>query len=148
MYSCVFEPPPRQLPPPPLPLTHIHRFALGDLSADDMTWIVTYKERLNLPAETEWFFMYALSLHWALTQFTPAAMDVVAVNTSERLFSLFATLSGLIMFSFFIGSINQFHGRSRKMFCRCAHANRKADTTIPGLRGAPEFSPDQTAYNS
>ena len=31
------------------------------------------------------------------TRFTPAAMDVVAVNTPERLFSLFATLSGLIM---------------------------------------------------
>ena len=27
---------------------------MGDLSADKMTWIATYREKLNLPEETGW----------------------------------------------------------------------------------------------
>lgn len=117
-------------------------YALGDLSADKMTWIATYREKLNLPEETGWSFFYALSLHWALTQFTPAAMDVVAVNTPERLFSLFATLSGLIVFSFFIGSINQSLARFSTLTAQEVRTSQMVRRYVTEKRVSVELSAD------
>ncbi|CAE7942429.1 unc-103 [Symbiodinium sp. KB8] len=117
-------------------------YALGDLSSDEMTWIATYREKLNLPEETGWSFFYALSLHWALTQFTPAAMDVVAVNTPERLFSLFATLSGLIMFSFFIGSINQSLARFSTLTAQEVKTSQMVRRYVTEKRVSVELSAD------
>ncbi|CAK9067603.1 unnamed protein product, partial [Durusdinium trenchii] len=79
------------------------QFGLGQAS-----WITVHeatREELGLPSDL--LYMYSTSLHWALTQFTPAAMEVSASNGVERLFTVGVVLTGLIVFSFFVGSINQ-----------------------------------------
>mmetsp|Transcript_4517 Transcript_4517/g.10546 ORF Transcript_4517/g.10546 Transcript_4517/m.10546 type:complete len:767 (-) Transcript_4517:90-2390(-) len=91
-------------------------YAIGNMALAN-TWVHMHEAwRVDvMTAGTDWPYMYVTSMHWALTQFTPAAMDVVAVNMFERLFSFFVTLGGLIVFSFFIGSINQSLARLRNL---------------------------------
>merc|ERR1712232_269245 len=50
-------------------------------------------------------YRYMTSLHWSLTQFTPASMEIRPYNLAERSFSIFALLFALITFSSFLGSI-------------------------------------------
>merc|ERR1719419_1059299 len=45
------------------------------------------------------------SLHWSLTQFTPAGMEVHAVNLQERTYSVFVLLFAMVTFSSFVSSI-------------------------------------------
>lgn len=79
------------------------------------TWVTAHSElrEATLGEDCPWQYMYITAVHWSLTQFTPAAMDVVAVTCLERLFSVVVTLLGLIVFSFFIGTINQALGKLR-----------------------------------
>lgn len=51
-------------------------------------------------------YLYASALHWALTQFTPAPMEIAPTNVWERLFAIGVVLSALVVFSSFIGSIS------------------------------------------
>jgi hypothetical protein len=48
---------------------------------------------------------YTVALHWSLTQFTPASMDVHPVSVLERTFAIVVVTSGLVYFSSFISSI-------------------------------------------
>merc|ERR1712227_273780 len=48
---------------------------------------------------------YAVALHWSLTQFTPASMDVQPVSLEERMFTILVVTFGLVYFSSFISSI-------------------------------------------
>ncbi|CAJ1342687.1 unnamed protein product [Effrenium voratum] len=48
---------------------------------------------------------YVASLHWSLTQFTPATNNVAPANAEERLFAIFVILLAMGAFSSFIGSI-------------------------------------------
>jgi len=48
---------------------------------------------------------YTVSLHWTLTQFTPAAMEVYPQNLRERVFSIVVLIFAMITFSSFISSI-------------------------------------------
>jgi len=50
-------------------------------------------------------YMYLTSLHWSLTQFTPASMEVVPRNEMERLYAIFVLFSALVTFSTFVSSI-------------------------------------------
>jgi len=50
-------------------------------------------------------YRYVTALHWSLTQFTPASMEVVPRNSAERLFAIVVLFSALITFSTFISSI-------------------------------------------
>jgi len=50
-------------------------------------------------------YKYFTSLHWSLTQFTPASMEVTPKNLSERVFAVFVLLFALIVFSSFVSSI-------------------------------------------
>mmetsp|Transcript_30983 Transcript_30983/g.95270 ORF Transcript_30983/g.95270 Transcript_30983/m.95270 type:complete len:734 (-) Transcript_30983:114-2315(-) len=54
---------------------------------------------------TELAYMYTTSLHWSLTQFTPASMDVSARNTWERIFSIIVLFFALVTFSSIVASI-------------------------------------------
>ncbi|CAK9074101.1 unnamed protein product [Durusdinium trenchii] len=83
-------------------------YALGTLAMEN-TWIKAIQASSG--SDTDIMYMYVTSLHWSLTQFTPASIDVAAVNVPERIFSVVVTLAGLIVFSLFIGSINQALGR-------------------------------------
>jgi len=50
-------------------------------------------------------YAYSTSLHWSLTQFTPASMEVVAQNTMERIFTIVVIIMALVAFSSFVSSI-------------------------------------------
>ncbi|CAJ1386691.1 unnamed protein product [Effrenium voratum] len=82
-------------------------YALGGLSVEK-TWIT---EHMQPEKQDDVVFLYTTSLHWSLTQFTPSSIDVVATNVPERVFSILVTVAGLIVFSFFIGTINQSLGK-------------------------------------
>merc|ERR1719499_204026 len=50
-------------------------------------------------------YQYATSLHWTLTQFTPASMDVVARNVLERFYSIIVLLFAMVAFSSIVGTV-------------------------------------------
>mmetsp|Transcript_2621 Transcript_2621/g.8080 ORF Transcript_2621/g.8080 Transcript_2621/m.8080 type:complete len:708 (+) Transcript_2621:68-2191(+) len=50
-------------------------------------------------------YAYFTSLHWSLTQFTPASMEIRPFNTGERVYSIACLMFALITFSSFLGSI-------------------------------------------
>lgn len=50
-------------------------------------------------------YRYATSLHWSLTQFTPASMEVLPRNLMERVFAIVVLILGFVMFSSLISSI-------------------------------------------
>jgi len=57
---------------------------------------------------TNFFFFFSVNrllLHWTLTQFTPASMEVVPENTYERIFNILTIFSAIIVFSSFLSSI-------------------------------------------
>eukprot|EP00928_Gymnodinium_smaydae_P015506 TRINITY_DN15734_c0_g1_i1.p1 TRINITY_DN15734_c0_g1~~TRINITY_DN15734_c0_g1_i1.p1 ORF type:complete len:678 (+),score=100.81 TRINITY_DN15734_c0_g1_i1:86-2035(+) len=67
---------------------------------DMENWIETANvEARTLP------YRYTTALHWSLTQFTPASMDVSARNVIERLFSIIVLFFAMVTFSSIIGSI-------------------------------------------
>jgi len=49
---------------------------------------------------------YLISLHWSLTQFTPASMSVSATNEVERAFSIVVLFVAMVCFSSIVGSIS------------------------------------------
>uniref|UniRef100_A0A7S4VSB0 Cyclic nucleotide-binding domain-containing protein n=1 Tax=Alexandrium monilatum TaxID=311494 RepID=A0A7S4VSB0_9DINO len=51
-------------------------------------------------------YSYLTSLHWALTQFTPASMEVVPTNVWERGYTILVMMMGLGAFSSFLASIS------------------------------------------
>jgi len=50
-------------------------------------------------------YKYTTSLHWSLTQFTPASMDVSARNVPERVFSIVVLFFAMVVFSSVVASI-------------------------------------------
>lgn len=72
-------------------------------------------------------FRYVTSLHWSLTQFTPACTEVQAYNVGERIFSTIVLLFGLIIFSSFISSITT-------AMTRLKHLSSNADKQLSVLR--------------
>lgn len=60
-------------------------------------------------------YRYSTSLHWSLTQFTPASMDVHPQNVWERYFAIMVLIAGLVLFSSFISSITGSMSQLRNM---------------------------------
>jgi hypothetical protein len=54
---------------------------------------------------TDLAFKYFTSLHWSITQFTPASMDIYATNLVERIFSVCVLFWALLTLSSIIGNI-------------------------------------------
>jgi len=50
-------------------------------------------------------YRYLTCLHWSLTQFTPAGMEVHPYNLGERMYSIFVLLSAVVSFSSFLSTI-------------------------------------------
>jgi len=50
-------------------------------------------------------YRYTSALHWSLTQFTPASMEIVPRNTVERLYTIAVLLGAMVVFSTFVSSI-------------------------------------------
>lgn len=82
---------------------------LGTLTVCDGTWL----ENVD-PAYGE-AYQYATALHWSLTQFTPASMDVTATNILERTYSILVLLFGLVTFTSFVSSITSSMTHLRKI---------------------------------
>mmetsp|Transcript_51504 Transcript_51504/g.159789 ORF Transcript_51504/g.159789 Transcript_51504/m.159789 type:complete len:923 (-) Transcript_51504:195-2963(-) len=52
-------------------------------------------------------YAYTTSLHWSLTQFTPASMEVFPENEIERFFNIVVIIFALVIFSSFVSGITQ-----------------------------------------
>jgi hypothetical protein len=82
-------------------------YGLGSSVSGFPTWVKVCEREYLLnsdePPRLPWF--YATSLHWTLTQFTPASMEVVPENTYERFFAVCTILCAIIFFSSFLSSI-------------------------------------------
>lgn len=66
-------------------------------------------------AESSLGYRYFTSLHWSLTQFTPASMSVQPHNIYERMFAICCLVFGLVLFSSFISSITASMTQLRNM---------------------------------
>lgn len=71
-------------------------YLLGDVGRG---WVREYCQNCSVE------MLYFTSLHWSLTQFTPATMAVQPQNFHERLFAVSVLLFALITFSSFVSSI-------------------------------------------
>jgi len=60
-------------------------------------------------------YRYFTSLHWSLTQFTPASMEVVPTNAGERAYNVCVVILAMVIFSTFISSITEAMTRLRKL---------------------------------
>lgn len=56
--------------------------------------------------ETDLLWRYTTSLHWSITQFTPASMDISATNSLERFFSIAILFFSLVTISSVIGNVS------------------------------------------
>jgi hypothetical protein len=73
---------------------------LADTSDERRTW----KDRFLSPSDSQ-PYEYLTSMHWAITQFTPASMEVHPTNVHERLFTCVVILVAMVFFSSFVSSI-------------------------------------------
>eukprot|EP00811_Abedinium_folium_P033933 NODE_685_length_2835_cov_9.743353.p1 GENE.NODE_685_length_2835_cov_9.743353~~NODE_685_length_2835_cov_9.743353.p1 ORF type:complete len:601 (+),score=122.77 NODE_685_length_2835_cov_9.743353:317-2119(+) len=51
-------------------------------------------------------YQYFSAFHWSLTQMTPGSMQVMPVNTLERIFNVVCLMSGLIIFSSLVSMLS------------------------------------------
>lgn len=77
-------------------------YLIGKVSLDDK--IVNWISEGGYEEETA-TYKYFTSLHWALTQFTPASMDVSAKNVYERMFSIAVLFFAMVAFSSIVGGV-------------------------------------------
>merc|ERR1719469_279254 len=65
--------------------------------------------------EEHQFFLYryATAMHWSLTQFTPASMEVTPKNVYERTYVIVVIIFALVMFSSFVSAITAAMSRLR-----------------------------------
>eukprot|EP00930_Biecheleria_cincta_P026051 TRINITY_DN18429_c0_g1_i1.p1 TRINITY_DN18429_c0_g1~~TRINITY_DN18429_c0_g1_i1.p1 ORF type:complete len:1323 (-),score=214.52 TRINITY_DN18429_c0_g1_i1:779-4429(-) len=68
----------------------------------DERWVYTHIVKLD---RTDLGYRYITALHWSLTQFTPASMEVTPENTFERLFAVFVITFAMVIFSSFVSTI-------------------------------------------
>lgn len=64
------------------------------------TWVAQNGLQNASPA-----YLYATSMHWSLTQFTPASMRITPANLRERVFNLVVIVMGMVLFSSFVSRI-------------------------------------------
>lgn len=55
--------------------------------------------------DAAWYYQYATAMHWSITQFTPASMQIVPHNIVERVFTICVVVFALVGFSYVVGSI-------------------------------------------
>ncbi|CAE8657697.1 unnamed protein product [Polarella glacialis] len=72
---------------------------INDLERED-TWV-----KANDMKGKGTVYAYTTALHWSITQFTPASMEVVPMNELERSFTIAVIVSAMVIFSSFISTI-------------------------------------------
>jgi len=75
-------------------------YFLGKSAEGSSSWVDFYEVR-----QRDFGARYVVSLHWSLTQFTPASMHVLPRSISEQIFSVVIIVCGLVGFSTFVSSI-------------------------------------------
>lgn len=85
-------------------------YAIGNSSVDERSWI----EESELEGRSL-SYRYATALHWSLTQFTPASMEVFPQNSSERIFAVCILLMAMITFSSFVSMLTTSMAELRKI---------------------------------
>merc|ERR1712048_619307 len=60
-------------------------------------------------------YAYTTSLHWSITQFTPASMEVTPQNEGERVYATVVIVGALVAFSSFVSSITAAMTHIRKL---------------------------------
>jgi hypothetical protein len=79
-------------------------FAVGSHTGKP-NWISLLSDGNDYRQGTLIAWQYTSSLHWSLTQFTPASMEVRPYNLYERIFSIVIVFFAMIAFSSVVGSI-------------------------------------------
>jgi len=82
-------------------------FLIGKVSGP-RSWVEVHRIMDKDPAE-----QYVISLHWSMTQFTPASMRVFPENFQERLFTVAVLFVAIVVFSSFVSSITSAMTRLR-----------------------------------
>jgi len=78
-------------------------YALAKFNRQEkITWVKNESDNAN---GDDLFLLYAISLHWSLTQFTPATNNIAPTNVRERIFCIGVVLFALFAFSQFLGQI-------------------------------------------
>lgn len=80
-------------------------YGLTRLAGVETTWLDRIHEDYRNENPDSIWYLYTTSLHWSLTQFTPASMEVVPQNTTERCYNLLIIIIGVVAFSSLISSI-------------------------------------------
>ncbi|CAJ1377807.1 unnamed protein product [Effrenium voratum] len=83
---------------------------VGEGGVPDDHWVFYYKI-----VELDVLERYMLSLHWSLTQFTPAGIEVHPRNVGERAFNVLLILIAMVGFSSFVSSITASMTRLRSL---------------------------------
>eukprot|EP00929_Paragymnodinium_shiwhaense_P025489 TRINITY_DN15406_c0_g1_i1.p1 TRINITY_DN15406_c0_g1~~TRINITY_DN15406_c0_g1_i1.p1 ORF type:complete len:949 (+),score=216.40 TRINITY_DN15406_c0_g1_i1:31-2877(+) len=73
-------------------------------------WVAFY-DLTNSPVG----YQYLVSLHWTLTQFTPASMSVQPQTPDERLFAVMLVIFAMVSFSTFVSGITSYMTRFRSL---------------------------------
>lgn len=55
--------------------------------------------------QTDWVYCYLTSMHWSLTQFTPASMHLQPQNSWERTYAILIILFAMLVFSTFVSAV-------------------------------------------
>lgn len=72
-------------------------YSVGSQEGVEVTWVIEN----DMQSKTI-LYQYVTSLHWSLTQFTPASMEVAPTNVQERTFAVVALLFAMLVFSSFV----------------------------------------------
>lgn len=102
-------------------------YATGRMSMErqELNWLENTAINASYPRVIDGnaLYQYTTSLHWSLTQFTPASMDSFARNVPERIVSIIVVFFASIGFSSIVGSVTNsvaqlqaLHGNSRRQF--------------------------------
>lgn len=85
-------------------------FATTTVGTYEKTWTAEY-----MSPNADWRDSYMVALHWSLTQFTPAAMDVQPQNMLERGYAISVVIFALVGFSYVVGDISSCLTQLRNM---------------------------------
>jgi len=74
-----------------------------NMKAGNLSWIEHSGSRPTVHEDLTW--RYITSLHWSLTQFTPASMEVHPQNVAERIFAIVVLFFALLAFGTVVGGV-------------------------------------------
>lgn len=93
-------------------------YAIGSMDVDFESgeadrWVIKFDN--DQGGDPSLWYQYTTALHWALTQFTPASMEVVPRNVAERSYAVVVLLLAVVTFSSFVSSVTSSMTRLRMM---------------------------------